>query len=357
MGHEIVVVTTRYGSFPCDEWQPGTGETRFRVYRVPALRRRIDRSGALEQAIFILGATWGVTQLMRQWKPDAIIAFFGVPSGAVAFFLQFLFGGLPYIVSLRGGDVPGFRPYDFALYHRILSPLLHLIWRRAAAVVANSRGLCDLAQDFDRKTPILIIPNGVDIQRFAPDMQLRNWETPSLLFVGRVVYQKGLDLLLEALGGLQSISWQLTVVGDGSQREPLLVQAQHLGMVDRIKFLGWLSSTQLLPQYQQANLFIFPSRHEGMPNAVLEAMACGLPVVATRIAGNEELVASAGESTHPTGILVPPEDVVALRTALQSILTNTSLRRDMGMAARQRVEQVFTWRSVAEKYLQLIQNT
>jgi glycosyltransferase involved in cell wall biosynthesis len=268
-------------------------------------------------------------------------------------FLQFLFGGVPYIVSLRGGDVPGFRPYDFALYHRIISPLLHLVWMRASVIVANSQGLRDLALAFDRKVTIQIIPNGVDIQRFSPDMQMREWHPPRLLFVGRVVYQKGLDLLLEALGSVQSSSWQLTIVGDGSQRELLMAQAEHLGISERIRFLGWLDSAQLLPEYQQANLFVFPSRHEGMPNAILEAMACGLPVIASKIAGNEELVVPASETTCGTGILVPPEDVDALRVALQTVLKDANLRMVMGGAARQRVEQAYTWRRVAEQYMQL----
>jgi glycosyltransferase involved in cell wall biosynthesis len=353
MENEVTVVTTRFGSFPHDEWQPGVNGAKFRVYRVPALRQHIDRSGALEQAVFILGAIWGTGHLLRQWKPDVIIAFFGVPSGAVALFLQFLFGGIPYIISLRGGDVPGFRPYDFALYHRLISPLLHLVWLRASAVVANSQGLRDLAQAFDHKVTIQIIPNGVDIQRFSPGMLMREWHPPKVLFVGRVVYQKGLDLLLEALGSLQSSPWQLTIAGDGSQRDLLMAQAEHLGVSERIRFLGWLDGAQLLPEYQRANLFVFPSRHEGMPNAVLEAMACGLPVVASKIAGNEELVVPASETTCGTGILVPPEDVDSLRVALQTLLNDVNLRMVMGEAARQRVEQVYTWRGVAEQYMKL----
>jgi glycosyltransferase involved in cell wall biosynthesis len=353
MGNEVTVVTTRFDSCPHDEWQPGINGAKFRVYRVPALRRRRDRSGALEQAIFILGATWGTAQLLRKGKPNVVIAFFGVPSGAVALFLQFLFGDIPYIISLRGGDVPGFRPYDFALYHRIISPFLRFIWLRASAVVANSQGLHDLAEAFDRKVIIQIIPNGVDIQRFSPGMQMREWHPPRLLFVGRIVYQKGLDLLLEALGSLQSLPWQLTVVGDGSQCELLKAQAQRLGISERIRFLGWLDTTQLLPEYQQANLFVFPSRHEGMPNAILEAMACGLPVIASKIAGNEELVVPASEITCGTGILFPPEDINALRVALQTVLNDVNLRMVMGEAARQRVEQAYTWRGVAEQYMKL----
>jgi glycosyltransferase involved in cell wall biosynthesis len=98
-------------------------------------------------------------------------------------------------------------------------------------------------------------------------------------------------------------------------------------------------------QYAAANLFLHPSRHEGMPNAVLEAMASELPVIATRIAGNEELVLD-----PETGLLVPVEDVEALRGALAELLGDPARRAQMGHTARRRVEESFGWGRVAEEY-------
>jgi glycosyltransferase involved in cell wall biosynthesis len=114
-------------------------------------------------------------------------------------------------------------------------------------------------------------------------------------------------------------------------------------------FLGWQEKEQMVADYQNANLFVNPSRDEGMPNVVLEAMASGLPIVATRIAGSEELVVP-GE----TGLLVPPEDVAAVHAALRELIPDAALRRKMGAAARRRVEQHYTWRSVAKLNLELL---
>jgi glycosyltransferase involved in cell wall biosynthesis len=163
--------------------------------------------------------------------------------------------------------------------------------------------------------------------------------------VGRIVHQKGLDLAMHALGGLKAFDWEWRIAGDGPQMAALQSLAQELGIEDRVFFLGWQSREQILESYRQANLFLFPSRHEGMPNAILEAMASGLPVIATCIAGNEELVVE-GE----TGFLVPPEDVEALQDALKKILSDPALRQQMGGASRRRVEANYSWESTAQQY-------
>jgi glycosyltransferase involved in cell wall biosynthesis len=343
-GHEVTVLTSAFDSLPREETRDG-----FRIVRIAALRRRVDRSGALEQGFFALAASASILGLVPRWKPDVIIAFFGVPAGPVALLATWVFR-TPYLVSLRGGDVPGFRPYDFGTYHKIIAPLLRLIWKHAAAIVANSGGLRTLALNFEHRFPIQIIPNGVDVGRFTPPSG-REWALPQLLFVGRLVHQKGLDLLLPALAQLQQLPWELVIIGDGPQREPLQQMAAELGLAERIRFAGWQRGADLEAEYQHANLFVLPSRHEGMPNVVLEAMASGLPVLATRIAGNEELVLP-GE----TGELVPPENSAALQSALEHLLPDASLRQRMGKAGRARVEAHFSWASAARQYLSLMES-
>jgi glycosyltransferase involved in cell wall biosynthesis len=204
-----------------------------------------------------------------------------------------------------------------------------------------------LGQDFEPRVPIQVIPNGVNLELF--EVKQRAWEPVSLLFVGRIVYQKGLDILLLALAEFKQADWTLNLVGDGPRVFHLTNQAAELGIAERVHFLGWQSRMELPTTYQQANVFVYPSRHEGMPNAVLEAMASGLPVIATRIAGNEELV------NEDCGRLVAPEDVGALKEALAEVLPNAELRQGMGSAARQRAAANYSWRSVAEEYLRLMQ--
>ena len=337
MGSEVVLLTSQYGDLPGEEVCQGV-----RILRGPTRRRFADRSNAFEQVLFILGAAFRSLNLLREFKPDVTLAFFGLPSGAVAWLLKTV-AGIPYVVSLRGGDVPGFRPYDFWLYHKIAVPWLHLIWRGAAAVVANSRGLYDLARAFDSRVAIAIIPNGVDPEEYRASA--REWSPPRLLSVGRVVYQKGYDVAVRALGGLRDIPWDWKIVGDGPYLHSLRRMLNDLGLDGRVQFLGWETADQVKKHYADANLFVHPSRHEGMPNAVLEAMASELPVLATRIAGNEELVLD-----QETGLLVPVDDVEGLRASLKELLANPQRREAMGRAARRRVEESFGWSRVAEQY-------
>jgi glycosyltransferase involved in cell wall biosynthesis len=342
LGHTVSVITSRFGNLPHQE-----KDANLTIFRIPALRHKQDRSGALEQIIFILSASFWTLSLVRKLKPNATLAFFGMPSGAVALFLKTIYK-IPYIVSLRGGDVPGFRPYDFDAIHKLIAPLLRLIWKQASAIVANSQGLRDLAIKFDSRFEIPIIPNGVDLELYktaAHDDML-----PQLFSVGRVVHQKGLDIAIQALSGLKDLAWEWRIVGDGPRLDFLKSYAEELGISDRVHFLGWQSREQLIEQYQRSNIFLFPSRHEGMPNAVLEAMASGLPVIASHIAGNEELVVD-GE----TGLLFPSEDVDSLRTALRKLLTDATLRQKMGNASRRHMEENYSWESTARQYELLLE--
>jgi glycosyltransferase involved in cell wall biosynthesis len=345
LSQQVTVVTAHFKDLPRKETRKN-----LEVIRIPALRSRQDRTSGFELIVFILSAFFWTQRLFagrKTRKPYATLAFFGLPSGAVALMLK-VFHKIPYVVSLRGGDVPGFRPYDFGLYHKLMRPFLRVIWEKSSAIVANSKGLRDLALRFDSRFAIPIIPNGVDAELFKADAHENS--TPRIFSVGRIVHQKGLDLAMHALSGLKELDWEWRVAGDGPQMELLKSLAERLGIQGRIRFIGWQSHDLLVEHYLWANLFLFPSRHEGMPNAVLEAMASGLPVIASRISGNEELVV-AGE----TGLLVPSEDVDSLRNALRTLILDSDMRQRMGAASRRRVENNYNWESVAKQYALLLQ--
>ncbi len=240
-GQDVLVLTSCWNDLPLEETREGV-----KVIRLPVLRRKKDRSNALEQISFIFGASFQTFGLVRQFKPDVTLAFFGLPSGAVALLLKKLYR-IPYVVSLRGGDVPGFRPYDFRLYHKLSAPFLHLIWKNAFSIIANSKGLRDLALAFDSRYEIPVISNGVDASQFI--VSNRNWSSPHILSAGRVVYQKGFDLAIRALSQLKDLEWTWTIAGDGPQMATLKAMSEECGINERIHFAGWLSAEQLKEHY------------------------------------------------------------------------------------------------------------
>jgi glycosyltransferase involved in cell wall biosynthesis len=340
LGEEVAVLTTRYQGLPVDEVDDG-----IRIHRCLSIRKEASRSNPWEQLSFLLGACTDGLLFVKKWKPDVLITFFGVPSGPVGLLAKTFFK-IPYIVSLRGGDVPGFRPYDFSTYHKLISPLLRIVWRKADHVVANSEGLKDLAQEFALHVPISVIPNGVDTSFFQPKDTYTS--KPHMLFVGRVVYQKGLDLIIKALSRLLDHEWEFTIVGDGPKRESLTKLTRSYDIDHRVHFLGWKSRSELRKIYQKANIFVFPSRHEGMPNVILEAMASGLATIASKIAGNEELIIHG-----KTGYLFERNNISALSKNIIRMLEDDKLRREMGISARKRAVNVFSWENTATQYWNL----
>lgn len=340
-GHQVTVLTARFADLPSEETVDGVT-----VVRIPAVRARIERSTPFEQITFMLSALVHAPQICADWQPDITIAYFGVPSGPAALFLKWLYQ-VPYVVSLRGGDVPGFRSYDFGLYHRLISPVLHLIWRRADAVVANSQGLRKLAQAFDRRVPIRVIPNGVDTEKYR--VESRSWAPPVLLTVGRLVSQKGIDVLFRGLAAAKELPWNLLVVGDGKDKTNLEALAVELGLEHRIHFTGWKHRDELIKYYRQANLYVHTSYNEGMSNAVLEAMASGLPILATGISGNLDVI-----SEGQTGMLIPPGSPEAISAALRVLLPVDELRQRYGRFGRERAAKDYTWGKTACAYLELM---
>lgn len=156
---------------------------------------------------------------------------------------------------------------------------------------------------------------------------------PRILTVGRLTRQKDHATFVAALGAMarEGLAFTARVVGDGELLEPLRDRARGAGLADRLTFCRLLSHHETLREYAEADIFALSSRWEGCPTVILEAMAHGVPVVATSVGGVPELV-----EDGVSGMLVPPEDPDALAQALARLTRDRDLRLTMGLAARQR---------------------
>jgi glycosyltransferase involved in cell wall biosynthesis len=343
LGHRITVLTAAFGTE-----RGWVKDEAVAVLRLDSLRKAPDRSNMREMLSFLRHALSSAGGIARERGIDGVITFFTLPCGPVGLLLRRM--GIPYVVSLRGGDVPGLVP-QLNLFHALVRPLRRMILRRAVAVIANSPSLAALSQEAD-PIPVAVIPNGVDAAFFQPAQRSATRGNFSLLFVGRLVEQKNLKAVLGAIARLRPRlrgPLSLQVVGDGPLRGELERLAQFLDVSELVTWHGWLNKARLLRLYQDADCFVNPSLYEGMPNTVLEAMACGLPVIASRIGGNDDLVVDG-----VTGFLFDLANEPTFDERLAILLGDRALAVRFGQAGRERVLERFSWRSVAQRYVEIL---
>lgn len=341
-GCEVSVITMTFRTLPRIEVKNGVT-----IYRIPSLRRSLYKSNVAEMLSYIASCIWNRKSIYTRFHPDVAIAFLGIPSGLVAWWYKRTHK-TPYILSILGGDVPGTQPEQLKLYHFLCKPIIKKIWLDAEFVVANSSGLRELARKTMTEKEILCIPNGIDTTIFRPPEKKISTDYVRLLYVGRVSFEKRLDILIEALAELKDLPWRLNIIGDGPHLKTVksLVEKNELGA--RVTFLGWIEREQLINYYQQADVFVFPSTSEGMPTVVLEAMACGLPVITTRIPGCEELVLH-----EINGLLIEPRNKVQLIQALTRLINDAEIRSKFSSNSVTRAE-TFNWEKISRAYYDLL---
>jgi glycosyltransferase involved in cell wall biosynthesis len=350
-GHAVTVLTAACGGLRGTAVEHG-----YTVVRARALRRRVDRSNMTEMLTFLGSGLVRGMGLARRERFDAAIAFFTLPSGPIAWLLRAAFG-TPYVVSLRGGDVPGIVP-QLGPLHRMMMPLRRAVLRGACAVVANSESLARLSQAAD-PIAVAVIPNGVDHDAFAPAQggapdacEPDRGARFRIVFVGRLHEQKNVHLLIDstaALAALPGPSVSLEIIGDGPERPALVARAAALGLGTRARFAGWLEKASIAAALRRADVFVNPSSYEGMPNAVLEAMASALPVVVSRVGGNDEVVVH-----EVTGLLFDLGLPDGLTAVLQRLRLDPKLGDALGGRARSQVAATFHWADVASRYVALL---
>lgn len=241
-------------------------------------------------------------------------------------------------------------------YRLLYKPFLSAVLRRAARVIVTSPNLAHHAAELqDFRDKCVVVPLGVDTARLAPTPRVlaqaarirTEHKGGIILFVGRLVPYKGVDVLLRALDGLDGLDGlepTVLLVGAGPLRATLEAQAQKLGL-SRVRFLGAVSDDEVAALYHAADIFTLPSvtRAEAFGVVQLEAMACGVPVVSTNLPSGVPWV----NQHEKTGLVVPPGDADALRRALDTLLRDRPRREALGEAARDRVAREFTLERMA----------
>lgn len=331
--------------------QPGyTVETfaeNVRIHKVGIHKKHLHFWRRKEVLEWLCKAKAPYRRLLGENAYDLVHAFFGFPTGWLCCRTA---KRVPYIISLRGSDVPGDNA-RLQLEYKLLGPLVFKpIWKRAAALVACSEGLRVRALRFMPSARIEVIPNGVDLERFRPVKTSPEAKGPKdrplkLLTVGRLSATKRLDLLIEVVDRLRTGGGdvKLNIIGGGALESELRQLLDRKGLRGAVTLAGRRSAKEMPEIYRRHDLFVSASGQEGMSNAMLEAMASGLPIVTTRCEGLDELIAD-------NGMIVDELAPELLARAIEALVTDRPKREAMAVAARKQAEK-FTWGAVAESYL------
>lgn len=348
-GHEVHLITSQFQD--CAKREEVDG---IHVHRIPTMRKNPNVCAVHEMLTYAISSSIYGLKFANQFKPDIVQVFFGIPAGGGAFLLQ-KFKKVPYVVFLGGRDVP--RPDPDPPYYRwlymLLKPIIRAIWDNAAAVVSCSDGLRDLARETDADVKIDIIPDGFDPDSFEPVQREPNPKVVRCLSIGRLIPRKGFQFLIRALPQIidkTEHNFEIEIVGDGPYGDELVGLADNLNVRSHIRFAGAVQYPNLPQKYRDADIFILPSLSEGMPLVVLEAMGTGLPIVASRVEGIDELV-----EHNFNGALFDPGDVDTLAECIIKLINAGEARIKMGNASVEKLKrnERYNWKNIADAYLSL----
>lgn len=346
--NEVDVITSRFKGSAKEETVNGV-----HIYRVPVVGRTSMQTATMSSLLsFPISAIPAGAILLRRRKYDVINTHFAVPTGPAGAVLGRL-SGIPNVLSLHGGDI--YDPSKKLSPHR--HPLLRWAVRMAinnsSAVVAQSSNTKQNAESIYRPTKnISIIPLGMPLPSPEPAergaLGLRN-NALYLISVGRLVKRKGYNFLIEALGILKKsgLDAELILVGEGPEHDALASLAKNLGLSGSVKFTGAVSSEKKFRYLSASDLYVLSSLHEGFGIVLLEAMLCGLPIVATNVGGQVDIV-----KQGRNGLLVSPEDPAALAGEIAALIKDPDKRKAMHAANLEDVRN-FSISAVAGKYEKL----
>jgi glycosyltransferase involved in cell wall biosynthesis len=335
-GHEITVLTAHLKGLPKEETVD-----RIRVLRMPSMRRETFRADLMAMGGYVLSGLWAGYSYIKGWRPDVIHVHFAVPAGALAWALSW-WTGLPYIMTVHLGDVPGGVPEKTGGWFRWVLPFTYSIWRDAKRVVAVSEHTRQLAlKHYARE--IEVIPNGVDLDRLRPAAIQVN-EPPRILFAGRFMAQKDPLQIVRTLAELKDLPWQTVMLGDG----PLMPEVQQAinenGLQDRFTLPGWVTPEEVLAWFDRSDILFMPSLSEGLPVVGVQALAKGLALVVSKIGGFVDLV-----DEGQNGFLVQRHQPHGFSSALQELLSRRDTLQRYREASLQKAVH-FDLKHIVEQY-------
>jgi len=301
-----------------------------------------------------LGALWGmcymisVFQFLYKKRNEYDIIHCHILQGfhtVISIMFKFLFNKKVVVKMSSSGETS-----DFKVLKEVTFGRLFLRWIRNVDSIVSvcKKSSEEILENGFLKETLVEIPNGIDVGKFSGDAFKGKKKLRSITYVGRLDKYKGVNFLLNSFKDvlLKIDNVQLTIVGDGPDESLLRNMAKDLGIMENVAFKG--RQEDIVSELNSTDIFVLPSLSEGMSNVLLEAMACGLPVVATSVGGNQDLI-----TDRLNGILVPPRDSGSLAAVLVELINNEDLTWRLGEEARKTVESNYAMNRIVDAYVEL----
>lgn len=341
MGIEAEILTSRINGEKDGEIVNGVP-----VHRVRSWRNDVHDCGLRGAYSYVAAAALKRYKLHAKREYDIEHYFFSMPTGL----LTLVPGAqqeVPYIVSLRGSDVPGYDPFNSKVerIHALMKPVTRRIWRRAKSVVALSDSLAATAGKTAPDVSIQVIPNGIDTEQFSPPASRKSQPVVRLITVARLLERKGIQTVLEACAKPTLLPVQLQIIGTGPYEAELQHRVDEFGLTDQVDFLGFVPNEELPTYYRRSDIFVLPSETESFGLVFAEAMSCGLPIAASNVGGIPETVRDGID-----GLLCPPGDPGLLRENIVQLMGSVDTREEISSSQRQRILEHYPWKHIAARY-------
>ena len=336
LGHQVAVLTAHFQGLPLEENKDG-----IHLIRIPSFRKSFFGASFFTMLAYVLAGLWAGLRLIRLDRPDIIHTHFAVPSGALAWMLSLL-TGIPYILTVHLGDVPGGVPEKTEKWFRWLKPFTNPIWNRAKKVIAVSEHTRQLALEH-YPVDVEVIPNGADVAHLEPSKMEVN-TPPRIVFAGRFVSQKNPLAIVQILSQLKDLDWNCSMLGDGPLFEDIKREIAKAGMAERFELSGWVTSDSVLEHFSKSDILFMPSLSEGLPVVGVQALSKGLAIVASRIGGFLDLV-----DDEKNGYLIGAKDNPAFSQVLRELVSNPELLLRLREASVQKSHQ-FDIQKIVNRY-------
>ncbi|MFO7992134.1 MAG: glycosyltransferase [Thermoplasmata archaeon] len=291
----------------------------------------------------------GALKVMDKIKPDLILCI-GAGQLLTTFITGILFSklqGVPVVSEWRGSDL-------LLKNSAVRKALKKMILSNSDLNIIRSENMRKMAVDLEPDVELVILPSkGIDMDRFRPKSTSHSSTDGEVkvLYAGRLHELKGLNYLIRAFSRVRKKypGAELLIVGGGALKDELEEWAVKEGVDEDVKFTGEVEHSELIKYYQSSDIFVLPSLSEGLSNVIMEAMACGLPVIATDVGGNPELV-----KHERGGLIVNAKDIPSLQRSLGRLLDDPELRGKMGKFNRKYIQK-FNQDSVLSKKAELLE--